>query len=43
MNMTQMELFYEKPTGYYKYWYRIYHYIYDTNRGLCRRISKPKQ
>jgi hypothetical protein len=27
----QMELFYRKPNGNYKYWYRIYRFYYDCH------------
>jgi len=41
MKTIQMDLFYEKPTGYYKYWYRIYSYMYGANRVLYRYIPQP--
>ena len=36
MKYEQMDLFYEKPSGHYKYWYRIYRYHYDT----CPRCTR---
>jgi hypothetical protein len=42
MKTIQLVLFYEKGNGYYKYWYRIYRYLYPDD--MCRhcRVSKPQ-
>jgi hypothetical protein len=41
MKYIQLDLFYEKGNGYYKYWYRIYRYLYDTPTRLRNSIPQP--
>lgn len=43
MKTIQMDLFYEKGNGYFKYWYRIYRYLYDNDYCHHCGVRKSKQ